>query len=347
MAESAPGDHYTLVRNPRYYRTPEGLPYLDKVVFRIVNRDAILKDLQVGTITSAWSLDYSKEYQRLTNYTLTPTPTSNGFEGLFFNFHNQILASHQEVRQAMAMTVDQQTLINGPLHGFASPLCTDHGSAYHPGFDPNAPCPIFDPASANKLLDDNGWVRGPDGVRVKGAQRLEFEYSTTANSPPRLAIEAIIQRNFKEIGIKLDIQNYPPFTFLGPFLNEGKASPPTGAVAGRFDIAEFEDSFNYDPDDSLILACDQFPPKGFNFDFYCNTALDALYKQEQATADPGVRQQLFFQIHQIYLTELPFITLFSQNDLAMVRKGTHNYQPSPFEGETANIWEWWCDKGKC
>jgi len=139
----------------------------------------------------------------------------------------------------------------------------------------------------------------------------------------------------------------PSFTFLGPFLNEGKASPPTGAVAGRFDIAEFEDSFNYDPDDSLILACDQFPPKGFNFDFYCNTALDALYKQEQATADPGVRQQLFFQIHQIYLTELPFITLFSQNDLAMVRKGTHNYQPSPFEGETANIWEWWCDHGKC
>ena len=35
MAESIPGDHYTLVRNPRYYRASEGLPYLDKVVFRI------------------------------------------------------------------------------------------------------------------------------------------------------------------------------------------------------------------------------------------------------------------------------------------------------------------------
>jgi hypothetical protein len=29
-----------------------------------------------------------------------------------------------------------------------------------------------------------------------------------------------------------------------------------------------------------------------------------------------------------------------------VRKGTHNYQISPFSGET-NIAEWWCDKGKC
>ncbi len=188
-------------------------------------------------------------------------------------------------------------------------------------------------------------------MRVKGTQRLEFEYSTTysttANSPSRLAIETIIQRNFKQIGIKLDIQNYRPFTFFASFLPGRKASPPAGAVAGRYDIAEFSNGFTYDPDDSSMLSCDQFPPNGYNVDFYCNPALDALYQQEQATADPGLRQQLFFQIHQIYLTEFPFITLYSQHELAMVRKGTHNYQPSPFEGETVNIWEWWCDKGKC
>src|ERR1051326_1280091 len=281
---SATGDHYTLVRNPRYYRASEGLPYLNKLVFRIVSRDAIPKDLQAGIITSAWLLDDNKEYQRLTNYKLTPTLTSNGFEGLFFNFHNTVLASHQEVRQAMAMAVDKQGLISAPLHGFADPLCTDHGSAYHPGFDPNASCPIFDPASANKLLDDNGWMRGPDGVRVKEGQRLEFEYSTTANSPPRLAIETIIQRDMQQIGLKLDIQNYQPFTFLGPFLTGGKASPPTGAVAGRYDIAEFVNNFSYDPDDSAMLACDQIPPKGMrsNLDFYCNPALDTLYQQEQS-----------------------------------------------------------------
>ena len=48
MAESVPGDHYTLVRNPRYYRASEGLPYLDKVVFRSVEQDAILKDAAGG-----------------------------------------------------------------------------------------------------------------------------------------------------------------------------------------------------------------------------------------------------------------------------------------------------------
>ena len=150
------------------------------------------------------------------------------------------------------------------------------------------------------------------------------------------------------IGIKLDIQNYPaPTPFFDSFLPGGKASPPTGALAGRFDIAEIGYTFGYDPDDSPLLACGQtFSNGGNNADFYCNPALDALYKQEQTTADVAMRQQIFRQIHQIYLTQFPLITLYSPTDITIVRKGTHNYLPSPIAGETVNIWEWWCDKGK-
>jgi peptide/nickel transport system substrate-binding protein len=172
MAESKPTDHYTLVRNPRYYRAREGLPYLDKLVFRIVEQDAILKDLQAGTITSAWFLDIEKvpAYRRFTNYTLVTPPTSANFEALYFNFHNTVLASHLEVRQAMAMAIDQQALIQQARHGFAGPLCDDHPSAYHLGFDPKVNCPELNPAAANKLLSDNGWVKGPDGVRSKNGR---------------------------------------------------------------------------------------------------------------------------------------------------------------------------------
>jgi len=351
MSESVPGDHYTVVRNPRYYRAREGLPYLDKVVFRIVaDADAVLKDLQAGSIDSSAYLfpRQLQAYQRLTTYTLTTPPTSSEFEALYFNFHNTVLATHLEVRQAMAMAIDHQALIKAIPLGLAGPLCTDHGSAYHPGWQATPPCPLFDPAAANKLLDDNGWVKGADGVRTKGQQRLEFEYSTNVTFAPwRLDGEAIMQRNFQAVGIKLDIQNYPGPTFFGSLLPGGKASPPTGAVAGRYDLAEFLQNWSYDPNDSSLLSCDRFPPQGQNFDFYCDPALDALYRQEQATADPGVRQQIFEQIHAIYLTQFPFIVLYSQTDIAMVRKGTHNYQISPFAGETVNIWEWWCDKGKC
>jgi peptide/nickel transport system substrate-binding protein len=164
-----------------------------------------------------------------------------------------------------------------------------------------------------------------------------------------VAGEPIIKRNLQAIGIKLDIQNVPDYNvFYGTFLTGGKASPPTGAVAGRYDIAELEYLNGYDPDDSSLLSCDQISVNGGNIDFYCNPALDALYQQELTTLDPGLRQQAFIKIHLVYLTDLPFIVLYSPSEVYMVRKGTHNYSPSPTgTGETINIWEWWCDNGKC
>ncbi len=97
-----------------------------------------------------------------------------------------------------------------------------------------------------------------------------------------------------------------------------------------------------------MLACSQIPPAGFNITFYCNHQLDNLYAQEKATAEANARQQIFNQIHQIYLTDFPFITLYSPVDIAMHKTTTHNYNPGP-EGasETVGIWQWWCTNGQC
>ena len=96
------------------------------------------------------------------------------------------------------------------------------------------------------------------------------------------------------------------------------------------------------------LQSSQLPPNGFNVAFYCNHQLDTLFLQEQHTADPAQRQQLFDQIHQIYLTDFPFITLYSPVDLAMHKKLVHNYMPGP-EGaaEDNMVWLWWCNGGHC
>jgi len=343
MSESVPGDHYTVIRNTKYYRASEGLPYLDKVIFRIVSdQNKVLKDFQAGTIDSGWLMDVTNPaaYQRLTHYSLIVNPKSTNFEALYFNFHNPILAENLDVREAIAMAIDHQALIKTARYGQAVQHCTDHSPALQPGYQANALCPTFNVNAANTLLDQNGWVRGADGYRSKDHQKLEFRYSTTIGNPWRGEDEVILQQDLALIGIKLDIKNYPAITFYLSFLTDGKP--------GTYDIAEFENSFNYDADDSSMLSCNQVPPNGFNIDFYCNKALDALYTQEQETVDPTVRQNIFNQIHQIYLTEFPFITLYNPLDMFIVKKGTHNYLPAP-EGalETINIWEWWCDRGQC
>jgi serine/threonine protein kinase len=131
IAESVPGDHYTLVRSPRYYLASAGLPYLDKVVFRVTSQDTILKDLQARSIDSVRFIDFNKLplYQRLNNYIIVAPPSSTTFEAMYFDFHNTILASHPEVRQAMALALDHQTLIKALPGPIAFPLCTDHSSS--------------------------------------------------------------------------------------------------------------------------------------------------------------------------------------------------------------------------
>ncbi len=352
MSESKPGDHYTVVANPNYYRASEGLPYLHSIVFRIVaNQDTILKDLQAGTIDSAWFLDVTKTiaYQQLSNYKLTSNPKSTNFEAMYLDFRNPILGSDAAVRKAMSMAIDHTALIDTARRGFASPLCTDHPAGIIPGYQANVVCPTFDPAAANTLLDQDGWTtKDSNGYRHKGNQMLSFQYSTTANNLWRADDELILQANFKAIGIQLVIQNYPASTFFGPFLSKNTPSPATGAQSGRYDLAEFENTFTYDGDDSSLFATSQIPPNGFNVSYYSNKQLDALFPQQQATGDPNARQQIFNQEHAIYLTDFPFITLYAPVDLAMHKLSAQNYNPGP-EGasETINVWEWWCTGGVC
>src|ERR1051326_3361679 len=250
MSASKPGDHYTLVRNPMYYQAAQGLPYLDKVVFRIVpDQNTILTDLQAGTADSSWFLDVSKAlvYKSLSNYSVVADPKTFQFEAIYFDFNNKILANNVDVRKAISMAVDQQTLIQVARRGLAGPLCTEHTATQNPGYTQGIQCPKFDLNAANALLDQAGWKLGADGVRTKNGQRLEFQYSTTAGNLWRSDDQLINQQNFLKIGIKLDIQNYPASTLFGTFLTDAKP--------GVYDIVEYETGVGVDPDDASLLQC--------------------------------------------------------------------------------------------
>ena len=255
VTESKAGTDYTVSRNPDYYQAAQGLPYLDKIVFRIVtDQNTILKDFQSGAATSSWFLDVTKTiaYQALSNYKLSNNPHASNFEAMYFNFKNKVLANNVDVRKAIAMAIDHQALIDTARRGEAVPLCTDHGQAYVPGYQANAPCPTFDPAGALAMLKAMAGQMGSDGVLAKAGQRLEFQYSTTAGNYWRADDELVMQSDMAAIGIKLDISNYPASTFFGTFLTSG--------IPGKYDIAEFENSYVYDADDASAFACNQIPP---------------------------------------------------------------------------------------
>lgn len=337
---------YTLVRNPNYYLASQGYPYLDSVVFRVVdNPDTILKDVQSGAIDSSWFIDISKvdAYKAAQNYTVVPDAVSAGYEALWFDQNNPALKD-VNVRKAIAMAIDQQKLITTARNGYAKPLCTDHPASVVPGYEANAPCPKYDPAAANALLDQAGWVKGSDGVRAKGGVRLDFKYTTTTLGW-RKTDQLINQAQLSAIGIKTTLVNTPGSTFFGSVLPQGKP--------GTYDIGEFEQTYTYDADDSSTLNCANIPSAansfgGQNYSFWCDKQADALFNQELGTTDPNVRQDAFNKLHQIYLTQFPFVTEYAPVDVSVAKNVTHNYLPGPMgAAETVNLWTWWCNGGKC
>lgn len=351
MSDSVPDSHFTVVRNPNFYLASKGYPYLDEVIFRVVPDPAqILKDMQTGSVDSSWSLNISQAsaYRHLKKYQLTYNAKTTNFEALYFNFHNPILSHDMVVREAISLAINYQALIKTDRGGYALSTCIDHSPALHPGYQAKPLCPTYDPAGAEQLLAQDGWKMGKDHLLHKGKETLSFNFSTTTDAAWQLADAAQLQQDFQAIGIKLVMQNYPASTFYWPFLMSGNSSPASGAASGRYDIAEFQDSLTYDANDSTLFACNQMPPNGFNIDFYCNKQLDQLFQQEQQTASPTARQQIFDQEHQLYLTNYPFIVLYEPVDLAIHKTTTDNYDPAP-EGaaETINIWQWWCNKGQC
>ena len=61
------------------------------------------------------------------------------------------------------------------------------------------------PAAANALLDDAGWKRGDDGVRVKDGQRLELVFYGFTTPSFRQMAEAV-QADLKKVGIDAKLE---------------------------------------------------------------------------------------------------------------------------------------------
>jgi peptide/nickel transport system substrate-binding protein len=108
------------------------------------------------------------------------------------------------VRKALATGLDKQLLIQQALGGNALKLDTPILSSSWAApplltwYQPNV-------AEARRLLAEAGWEQGPDGLAQKAGQPLTLTLLTIA-ADDRLAVAAEIQRQWREIGVQVTIE---------------------------------------------------------------------------------------------------------------------------------------------
>ena len=159
----------------------------------------------------------------------------------------QPIVSDLQVRRAIAYATDRSEIINKVQHGSGIPADTDQQPHYSWAFTTDVSHYPYDPAKAKALLDADGWKVGPDGIRVKNGQRLEFTLSTQTESSNGKATQTVLQRQWRDIGIQADVKNYPSSQFFDNSTN--------GIIqGGHYDVAIFSWLGAADPDDSAIYS---------------------------------------------------------------------------------------------
>lgn len=332
LQEWTPGDHITLQRSPTYSRSSEGLPHFDVLVFRFVENSAeAFTALQVGECdlideTALFDADIG-EWQALEatgslRLVSGPGPVWEHLDfGQFPSDPARLsVFSNKEVRQAAAMCLDRQVLLES-LYGGQGRLV----DGYVPGDHPLAAADVrrysYDPQAAASLLDAAGW-RDSDGNAQTPRQAqgvsgfpdgspLQVTYLTISGTL-RTQSASYIQSALGSCGFGVEVSLLSRDEFFAP--------GPEGKLFGRnFDLAQFGWTLPVEPPCYLFTSAEipgpppEFPkgwgggnPAGYRsaeFDAACRAARRTLPDLPEYTEAHHLAQQIFAE-------DLPVLPLY-------------------------------------
>jgi len=245
------------------------------------------------------------------------------------------------VRTALAMATDRKTAANQIYGDAGKPGCNIvYGVSDYESKNTQAFCDKFDVAAAAKLLDDNGWKLGTDGVRAKGGVKLVMDYQTTVNAV-RQKVQDINKKNWEAAGFKVNLKGVPADVF---FTN----TSPDGANHFWADVEMFTN--NSESTDFTTYLTDwtteQIAEKSNdwnagNYARYSNPDFDATIASLRKEADPAKRAALFIKANDILILDVVIIPIVSRTQVTSgVSKALKNVVPTGWDSEMYQIADW-------
>jgi peptide/nickel transport system substrate-binding protein len=232
------GDHVTLVKRKDYNWGPAavghtGPAYLDTITYKLVSEPSLrVASVQSGQADVAYNAS-PQELKSLKEEGFTvATPRYLGFvNGWAVNTKLQPY-DDVKVRQALQAGINRQEIID-TVYTQDWKLATSFIQSNVPGATDHSDLLAYNPDKSEKLLDEAGWVKGADGVRVKDGKPLEL----TIHSNPYLAtsksVDELIAQQLDRLGWKVNIRAYDVVTY-GEKVKFGGAAVPAYEVTRSF-----------------------------------------------------------------------------------------------------------------
>ncbi|HVA33835.1 MAG TPA: peptide ABC transporter substrate-binding protein [Candidatus Baltobacteraceae bacterium] len=328
------GQEVRMEVNPDFYL---GRPKLNEVVYKILpDENTAQTQLQtheidlLGLGTGLKWPQYAALAADPKNGLIATRVDAFSWSHVDFNLKSSIVGDLQ-VRRALAYATNKQEIIDKIAHGSAVAADTDQQPDYSWAVTKDIVHYPFDPAKARALLDADGWKVGPDGIRVKNGQRLEFAISTQTESTSGKADETVLQRQWRDVGAQADVKNYPSSEFFDNSSN--------GVLqGGHYDVALFGWAGAADPDDSAIFSGDNMAPHGQNALFWNNRVATAAMNDALKTIDQARRKRDYAVVQQQLALDVPTIILYFNRVPYVYNSDLKGFDPSPV---ISAFWDPW------
>ncbi|MGA2232513.1 MAG: ABC transporter substrate-binding protein [Tepidisphaeraceae bacterium] len=222
----------------------------------------------------------------------------------------------KRVRKAMTMLVDRQAIVRDILHGYAS-VAVGPFSPLSPQTDHDLKPMPYDPAGAQKLLADAGFVKKGDILYGPDGKPFEFKLTYAVVRDMYARIVPLIHDSCAQVGINVipDPQEWSVLLQRKDDRNFDAIMAGWGGDAPNEDLYQIFDShfISGTGDDDVQ---------------YQNKELDALIEKARVTRDVKERNDLWKKTSDIIFDDQPYTFLFNDQELSVVDKRIKGLVPT-------------------
>jgi peptide/nickel transport system substrate-binding protein len=288
--EWLPGDHFTAVRNPAYWRP--GLPYLDAITYRPIpdprSRASSLEAGDVDVVHSSDTQNVADLVHDASFHRVTDLDSTLGEPDQLFIMLNTAVPPLNDlrVRKALAHATDRQRLIAALYNGLTRPADGPFppGSPYYAATG----YPGYDPARARALVAEYQREKGP----------ISFTFATVNTAKGRLRNE-LMQAMWREVGIQTDIVPVEQSPLI------------LTAITGSYQACGWRQFNSPDPDANYVSwsgsTASPVGKQALNFARNRDAQLDAALEAGRTQVDPQVRAAAYRLVAARLGADVPYL----------------------------------------
>ncbi|AXG80919.1 ABC transporter substrate-binding protein [Streptomyces paludis] len=204
-----------LVKRKGYTWSPpalkhKGEAYLNKIVFNTIPEASVRTgSLESGALDATLDVGTTDE-KALSGQGFKIIHRAVSGTAILFNFNSQLFPTNDiAVRRAIQLGWDREALKKTVLtdsYSVGTSVLEPSVQGYE---DYSGSVLTYDPEKAERLLEEAGWKKGPDGIRVKGGKKLVVKLLGINNLVVNKPAYESVQQDLKKIGVDLELTVVP------------------------------------------------------------------------------------------------------------------------------------------